>query len=222
MTDVQLNPTLTDDLYQKLEGQPLRSMGQQLGIGPAQMAGAVSAALPLILGALGRNARQDRGANQLFEALQQDHAGTDVERMLSRPDALGQDPSSAKMLGHIFGGRQPAIEQTLGRVTGLGGNGANSMLRLLAPLVLAYLAKRVFDKRQQAQGQAQGPSQQTQANPEVLGRVLDEEGNRIGQQGGIGGGLLGVLDRDQDGDVDIADLLGMARGKGQPAASRPF
>lgn len=216
MTNVELNPTLTDDLYQKLEGPPLRAMAQQLGIGPAQMAGAVSAALPLLIGALGRNASQERGANQLFEALQQDHASTDIDSLLARPDAIAQDPSTARMLGHIFGGRQPAIEQSLGRVTGLGGAGANSMLRLLAPLVLSYVAKRVFANRQQA---AQQP---TQANPEVLGRVLGDERNRIGRQGGIGGGLLGVLDRDQDGDVDLADLLGMARGGTQQAQSRPF
>ena len=210
------NPTLTDELYQQLEGQPLRAMGRQLGIGPAQMAGAVSAALPLLLGALGRNASQDRGANQLFEALQQDHANTDLQGLLAQPETLSQDPSSARMLSHIFGGRQPAIEQSLGRVTGLGGNGANTMLRLLAPVVLSYLAKRVFANRGQSMG-----SQPADANPDVLGRVLGEERDRLGRQGGIGGGLLGVLDRDQDGDVDLADLLGMARGGGQPAASRP-
>ena len=77
-----MNNALTDDVYSQLEGAPLRQMAQQLGIGPAQMAGAVSAALPLLLGTLGRNASQPQGAEALFGALQKDHSGLDLGSVL--------------------------------------------------------------------------------------------------------------------------------------------
>ncbi|HSM12355.1 MAG TPA: DUF937 domain-containing protein, partial [Lysobacter sp.] len=64
-----MNATLTDELYTHLQGEPLRQMSQQLGIGPAQMAGALSAALPMLLGTLGQNTRQPQGAQSLFGAL---------------------------------------------------------------------------------------------------------------------------------------------------------
>jgi hypothetical protein len=42
----------------------------------------------------------------------------------------------------------------------------------------------------------------------VLGDILGQEHQRVSQQGGAAGGLLGaVLDRDGDGDVDFSDLL---------------
>jgi hypothetical protein len=61
-----MSQPLTDELYTQLEGAPMRQISQQLGIGPAQMAGALSAALPMLLGALGRNAQQPQGAQSLF------------------------------------------------------------------------------------------------------------------------------------------------------------
>lgn len=212
-----MNQSITDGIFGQLEGGPLRQMAQQLGIGPAQMAGAVSAALPLLIGALGRNASQPQGAQQLYGALQEDHANVDLGSLLQ--GGTGDQGSSSRMLGHIFGARQPRAEQTLGRATGLGQDKANMMLRWLAPVAMAYLAKRMFDKRQQAAGMPGGaqPSAQLpqstdpqqQASPEVLGQVLGQERQRIGQQGGLGGGLQGILDQDGDGDVDFNDLIGL-------------
>src|SRR3546814_11256161 len=61
----------------QLQGQPRQQMSQQLGLAPDETANAVSAALPLLMGALGRNASQPQGAQALFGALQKDHAGLD-------------------------------------------------------------------------------------------------------------------------------------------------
>ena len=199
-----MSNTLTDDLYSQLEGQPLQKISQQLGIGPAQMAGAVSAALPLLLGALGRNATQDQGADALFGALQKDHRGLDIGSVLG--SVLGGGGQGNDILGHIFGGRQPRAEQGLGQASGLGNDKAGALLRILAPIVMAYLAKRMFEKRQAGQVEAD-------PTPQVLGRDLGQEHQRVSQQGGLGGGLLGaVLDRDGDGQIGLGDLLKMGGG----------
>ncbi len=196
-----MSNTITDDLYSQLEGQPLQKISQQLGIGPAQMAGAVSAALPLLIGALGRNASQGDGANALYGALEKDHRGLDLGNVLG--SVLGGGGQGNDILGHIFGARQPRAEQGLGQATGLGNDKAGMLLKVLAPIVMAYLAKRMFENRQPGQVNAE-------PTPQVLGRELGQEHQRVSQQGGLGGGLLGaVLDRDGDGQIGINDLLKM-------------
>ncbi|GAB3353399.1 DUF937 domain-containing protein [Lysobacter tyrosinilyticus] len=187
--------SLADDLLTQLQGPQLAQIGQQLGLSQPQATQAVSAALPLLLGALGRNASQPQGAEALFGALQRDHAGLDLGSVLG--GVLGGGGQGTEILGHIFGNRQGNASQGLGAATGLGGAQANSLLKILAPIVLAYLAKRMLS----------GSS----ASPQALGQVLGQEHQQIQQQGGLGGGLLGaVLDRDGDGDADFSDLIGLA------------
>jgi len=189
--------SLTNDLMQQLQGQPLQQMSQQLGLEPGETANAVSAALPLLMGALGRNASQPQGAQALFGALQKDHAGLDLGGVLG--SVLGGGGQGGNILGHVFGAREQTAAQGLGAATGMGGDRANALLKMLAPIVMAYLAKRVL-------GGAGGNAHA--ASPQALGEVLGQEQQQIRQQGGLGGGLLGaVLDRDGDGDADVSDLL---------------
>lgn len=202
--------TITDDIFAQLSGAPMQQISRQLGLGQTQTAGAIAAALPMLIGALGRNASQPQGAEALFGALQRDHAGGGMGLGDLLGAVLGGQQSrqtdGAGMLGHIFGSRQPQAEQAIGQATGLGSDKANTLLKVLAPLVLAYLAKRFFDNRQA------GAAQQS-ASPQVLGDLLGQERRQISQQGGLGGGLLGaVLDRDGDGDVDIGDIFKAGMG----------
>ena len=201
--------SLTDQLFDQLNGAPLRQISQQLGIGQAQTAGAVSAALPLLLGALGRNASQPQGAEALFGALRNDHAGGgDIAGLLGTVlgGAQSRQTDGAGILGHIFGGRQPRAEASLGQATGLGGDKAGQLMKILAPIVLAYLAKQMFQNRE-AGGAPADPTAQ------LLGSILGQEQQQVRQQGGLGGGLLGaVLDQDGDGQLGIGDLLKMGGG----------
>ena len=195
---------LTDELFAQLEGAPLQQISQQLGVGKAQAAGAVSAALPLLIGALGKNASQPQGAEALFGALQKDHAGSGgIGDLLGAAlgGAQNRQTDGAGMLGHIFGGQQGRAEQHLGEATGLGGDRAGQLMKILAPIVMAYLAKRMFGGGQQS---AQA------ASPQVLGDILGQERQVQQQQGGLGGVLLGaVLDQDGDGQLGLGDLLKM-------------
>lgn len=194
--------SITDELYSQLSGEPMQQIGQQLGVGQAQLGGAVAAALPLLLGALGRNAGQPQGAESLFGALERDHAGaSDIGDVLGA--VLGGQQSRQTdgpgQLAHIFGGRQQRAATGLGEATGLGGDKAQMLLKMLAPVVLAFLAKRMF-----------GGRAQDGASPQALGEVLGREQEQVRQQGGLGGGLLGaVLDQDGDGQLGLGDLLKM-------------
>jgi hypothetical protein len=215
--------SITDDLYSRLQDGHIGRIGQQLGIDQSQAQAAVAAALPLLVGALGRNAQQPQGATALFEALGRDHAGVGVGNALGGALAGGGDGGS--ILGHIFGRRQGSAEQGLGAATGLGNERAGALLRLLAPVVMAYLAKQMYNRRHandDAGTPAEIPAEAPAATSTNLSSMLGREGVNIAQRGGIGSKLLSaVLDRDHDGDVDFSDLAGAAMlAAGAVAAAR--
>ena len=64
-----MNGSLIDDLLGQLQGAPAGQIAQQLGTDPNTAQDAIAAALPMIVGALGRNAQQPGGAGDLFNAL---------------------------------------------------------------------------------------------------------------------------------------------------------
>ena len=206
--------SLADELMAQLQGAPLQQMAQQLGSSPSQTQEAVGAALPLLFGALGNNAAQPQGAANLFGALQRDHAaGPDLGGLLGSIlgglGGAGQGgagmgaaaaPSlqgGADILGHIFGGNQQRAESGLGQATGLGAN-AGMLLKILAPIVMSFLAQRMQSGGMDAGG---------------LGQALGQERTRATQQGGLGGDLLGsLLDQDGDGQLGLNDLLKIGGG----------
>ena len=200
--------SLTDELLSQLQGAPLQQIAEQLGTNPSQAQSAVAAALPMLLGALGRNAAQPQGAADLFGALQRDHVGRaagggGLGDLLGSVlggmggGSVGASADGASILGHIFGGNQQRAEAGLGQATGLGAN-AGQLLQILAPIVMAFLAQRT-----QAGGMDAGG----------LGAVLGREHAQVRQQGGVGGDLLGsLLDQDGDGQVGLGDLIKIGGG----------
>lgn len=197
--------SLSDELMAQLQGAPLQHMASQLGATPAQTEEAVGAALPLLLGALGRNAAAPQGAADLFGALKRDHGdGPDLGGLLgallgggAAAQGAPAQTDGAAILGHIFGTSQERAETGLGQATGLGA-GAGQLLQMLAPIVMSFLAQRMRAGGMDAGG---------------LGQVLGQEHARVQQQDGLAGGLLGrLLDQDGDGQVGLGDLLKMGSG----------
>jgi len=202
--------SITRDLASQLAGAPVQRIAQQLGIPPEQAQGAIATALPLLMGALGNNASQPQGAQALHAALQ-DHAGSDIAGVLGSvlggamggaSGGQGED-SLGRMLGHIFGGQQQQATQGLGQATGLGSDKTQMLLRILAPIVMAYLANHMFGGRQR---QASAASQDS--GPQGLGEILGREVEQIGQQ--QGGGLDGLLGQVLGGNAGggLGGLLG--------------
>lgn len=185
-----------------LDDRAMQQIGRQIGASPEQTQGAIQQALPLILGAMGRNAAQPTGAEALHRAVTRDHANVDIGGLLGGLLGGGQaaNPVASQgesILKHVFGARQERAAVGLSRTAGLDQGGAAQLLKILAPIVMAQIGKT-----QQQQGLSAGG----------LGDLLGMIGGAKPQaQGNAGGGLLGaVLDRDGDGDVDFADLAPMA------------
>lgn len=194
------NASLAASLFQQLQqGQGLQQVSQQLGIEPAQASSAVGAALPLLLGTMGRNAQQPEGADALLGALQRDHApaaggGFDLGGLLGSVlgGGGGNATNGAGILGHVFGGNSDRAAQGLSQATGLDSSKTSQLLAILAPIVMSYLAQRF----------ANG------GNAGQLSQALGQEA----QAASSGGLLTSVLDQDGDGQLGIGDLLKLGGG----------
>lgn len=189
--------SLTQQLLAQLQGAPMQQMSGQLGINEQQTGQAVAAALPLLLGALGRNASQPQGAEALLGALRKDHAdgGGNIAGLLGAVlgGGSGRQTDGAGILGHILGGNQPRAEAGLAQMAGLDSNKAGQLLKILAPLVMAFLARQ---------------TSRQDAGPQALGALLGEEEQRIRHDSGGAGDLIGaILDQDGDGKLGVGDLL---------------
>ncbi len=184
-----MSNTLAEELLSHLQGEPMQQISRKLGTDPQQTTGAISAALPLLLAALGHNAAQPEGAQDLFGALQRDHASVDPDGALGAA-LSGDTKDSENILSHVFGNKLPRAEAGLGQLSGLGSGSAGTLLRLLAPAVLAFLARQVSEGG---------------LNARDLGQTLGHEREEAGRQ--HGGLLNAVLDRDGDGQIGLGDLL---------------
>lgn len=144
--------SLTASLFSQLQGTGVQQVSQHLGLDQNQATQAVSAALPLLMGALGSNASQPQGAQSLLNALQKDHlgggsggGGFDLGGILGAVlggGGGGAATNGAGILGHVFGGQTDQAAQVLGNKTGLDSGRAGQLLAILAPIVMSFLAQR--------------------------------------------------------------------------------
>jgi hypothetical protein len=207
----QAMPSVFDSVTEQLSGSNLTQLSRQIGADEATTSQAVQAALPMLLGGLARNASSPDGAVSLGNALN-DHRGGLMENL---GGLLGNAESGAGagILGHIFGQKRETVETGVGQATGLKQQQVGKLLMVLAPIVMAALARR-----QQAQQEQQVPlpGSATPAPSEASGLpdIVQREAQEAQQRAPTGlGGLLGMLDRDGDGNP-LNDIGRMAGGSG--------
>ena len=144
------------EIDQLLAQIPIEQLAEQLGVDEAQAQEATRAALPALLGGLQANVADPAGAVSLGQALQQHDGslfGDDVADLGGIDTADGQ-----KIVANIFGDNTDQVIQQLGGVSGRGGSSLISkLLPILAPIVLAYLSKKL---------------QQSGGLGDILGQVL--------------------------------------------------
>lgn len=181
--------TLLSMLQETIGTDTVSSMSRQLGTDESATQGALGAALPLMLEALTRNAANPEGAASLHGALR-DHDGSlldDLPGYLGRPNLADGDG----ILGHVFGNRRSAVEQGIGRSSGLDAGDVAKLMATVAPLVMAYLGRRQREAGVDSAG---------------LGPALAAERERALADEPALGGLAGILDADDDGSV-MDDLM---------------
>ncbi len=186
---------LFDDVMHGLGSDGLETIGRSLGVDHDTAATALSAAVPMLIAALSRNASHTDGASALLGAIDRDHDGSifdDVTQMLSGGHAR-QDGEA--ILAHALGGNQrDSAAQAIGRATGIDTQKALQLLAMAAPFVLGAIGRA---------------KRQNHFEPGDLGSYLSRERAALhGRSPGAMDMLSQVLDADHDGSAidDIAKM----------------
>lgn len=176
---------------------PLSSLASRLGVDEATAERAARQALPALLGGLEANARDPQGAASLAQALtRHDSSLVDDGVDLDRVDT----EDGRKIVSNVFGDKREQVVSTLGGAGlggslvpgGVGGGGMIAkLLPMLAPIVMAYLAKKAG-----AGAAGAAPKDGGGGLGDLLGGLLGGGSGSSGGGGGLGdilGGLGGLL-----------------------------
>ncbi|MDX1767386.1 DUF937 domain-containing protein [Arenibacter troitsensis] len=189
---------LLDLLSSPMGKQLISGVANQTGQPENKTADVLSMAMPLLLGAMKKNVSSPKGAEGLMNALSSKHDGGLLDN-LGGLFGGGVDPSvindGAGILGHVFGGKQANVENALSQKSGLDAGTVAQILKIAAPLVMAYLGK---EKAQSNVNDANGLSS-------LLGSML---GGQPEQNQNL---ITTLLDADGDGSV-LDDVAGMVMG----------
>ena len=186
---------LTQMLTQQLAGGALSQLSNKIGADSGTTSKAVALAVPLLVSALARNSSTPSGAQDLNQALANDHDGSildDVKGFL----ANSESGNGAGILGHVLGEQRSDVENGLAQSTGLDPGAAGQLLETVAPLVMGALGKTQQEQGLDANGLSAflgGQHQEAQAAaPDVMGM------------------LSSLLDSNKDGSVldDVGRLAG--------------
>ena len=186
-------------------GQAQQQVSNQLGTDPLQTESALEAAVPLLLGAMTRNAAQPGGLDALAAAVNQHDDSAILGFQQGQMPDLNE---GQKILGHVFGGQQQAAANALSQRAGINPQMAMQILMMVAPLILSYLSNR-----SRAQGGQMGGN---------MGGQLGLPGGMGGQMGGLGSILGGLLGGGMAGGAagglgsGLGGVLGGAQPQGQP------
>ncbi len=131
---------ITDDILQALNSGPIADIAQQLGLDEAQVQAVVKDALPAVLGGMAQNSQSDDGAVSLANALG-DHANANPLGDLG--SLLGGDIGGS-ILKHVLGGSTGDVADAIGGKAGIDTATVQKILAVVAPIVMAYLGKKVI------------------------------------------------------------------------------
>lgn len=178
-----------------LSGNTISQMSQVLGEDESTTSNAVQAALPMLLGALAHNSSTPEGASSLAGALDRDHDGSILDDVAGFVMNGGAGSQGEGILGHIFGGNQPQVEQGLSQASGMDAGKVTQLLIMLAPIVMGALGRT-----QREQGLGLGD----------LAGMLGGASQQMGAGSSMMGMLAQMMDSNHDGSAvdDVMRLVG--------------
>lgn len=170
-------------LLQGAMGQQMVSgVVNQLGIKNEQAQMAISAAVPLLITALSKNANSGDSQN-IANALERDHDGS-ILNNLSGFLSGGNFSDGARILSHVLGGKQSQVENAIGKSSGLNAAQISQILAMVAPIVMGYLGKEKKQNGLDASGLSSllgglvgGTAQTNQREMSTIERLLDQDGD---------------------------------------------
>jgi hypothetical protein len=171
-------------------------------------------AMPILMGAMQRNASSPQGAAGLLGAVQNKHSGGIMDNLGSLfqdgvDDSVMQDGQG--ILNHVLGSKQAGVETALSQKSGMDMGQISQILKVAAPILMGVLGKQVQQQNVQNTsgltsvlggllGGGQGSSQQSMIekflDADGDGSILDDVAGMVlggGKQGGAAGMLGGLL-----------------------------
>lgn len=176
--------------------QMIQGVSRETGQPEDKTADVLSMALPVLMGAMKKNASTPQGAQGLMSALSSKHSGGILDD-LGGLFGGGVDSNvlndGAGILGHVLGNRQPAVENALSQKSGMDPSAIASILKIAAPILMGYLGR-----------------QTSQSNVSDSNGLTSLLGSMLGGQPQSNQSLItSLIDADGDGSVldDVADMV---------------
>jgi hypothetical protein len=145
-----------------------------------------------------KNVSSPEGAAGLMSALSEKHSGGILDNLGDLfgggvDDSVMQD--GAGILGHVFGNKQPQVENALSQKSGLDAGSVAQILKIAAPIVMGFLGKQT--------------EQSNVSDSNGMNALL---GSMLGGQPQENQSLITtLLDADGDGSI-LDDVAGMVMG----------
>lgn len=196
---------LMTDLTELLALIPVDDIAGKLGVDKQTAQQGIQAALPTLIGGLQANAADPAGAASLEHALAKKDT-TLVDGRVSIADIDTND--GQKIVDNVFGSNTDQVAAALGSAPGGQTSGlVQKLLPILAPIVLAWLAKKFLGGQQGASTTAGASS--GGGLEDLLGGILGGGSASGSKAGGAAGGGLGDI---------LGGILGGAAGGSGGAA----
>ena len=192
---------LLDLLNSPMGKQIINGVSGQTGQSESATGNVLSMALPVLMGAMKKNAQTPEGAAGLMGALSGKHDGSILDNLGGLfqggvDDNVLQD--GAGILGHVLGGKQDTVTNALSSQSGMDAGAVGNILKVAAPLLMGVLGK---------QSKQSGVSDASGLNG-LLGGML---GGQPKQNQSL---IASLIDADGDGSI-LDDVAGMVLGGGK-------
>ncbi len=190
---------LVDLLNSPIGKSLISGASAKAGESESKTADVLSMALPILMGAMKKNVQTPEGASGLMGALSGKHNGSILDSLGDLMGNGGPDDNvlqdGAGILGHLLGGKQPAVENAISSKSGVDAGSVAQILKVAAPILMGVLGK------------------QTRENNVNDGNGMNALlGSMLGGQPKENQSLITtLLDADGDGSI-LDDVAGMVLG----------
>ena len=199
-----------DLLNSDLGKQIISGVSGKVGTSEGETSSVLASLLPTLVGSMQNNTSTPEGLSGLLGALTGGkHDGGILDNLSG---FLGNDDQTdgGNILGHVLGGNQENVQNNLAQSTGIGSDKIAMIMKIAAPIIMAYLAKKAMSG-----GLTNNAEQSGGGLTDILGGLLGGAQTQAAPtQAGNGNILTSMLDQDGDGELGLSDAIAAATKKG--------
>lgn len=140
---------LLDTLVGELGGpKSVETLSKSTGADAGQVQQVITAALPVLLSSMHKNASTEKGAQALSAALEKHapNASDSTNDMLQKADAADGD----KILTHVLGDNKADVTKKIATTTGLSAEQVSGIMATLAPVVMSLMGSHKQEQKTQS------------------------------------------------------------------------